>query len=297
MSTTRVLFVHALSPLHAGTGQSAGAVDLAIARDRATGLPYLPGSSLKGSLRDRSRGDGAPELTQGLFGREPPGGSEEPEVEHRGGALFGDAVLLLLPVRSVAGTFAWATSPYLLHRFIRDLKEVRKVDAPVPVSLGAVEQCCVGPRSALKIGEKVIFEDLDLTPVSSNTAHPWITLLAELIFPGDAVWQQYLAERFCIVHDDLMSFLALHGTAVSARVALDPDSRTVKNLWHEESLPPETILQALIHADPPGKAGVEADDLLAYLGTLTKQALQLGGKATVGRGRCRLVLVGKEGAR
>ena len=48
---TRLLVVHALSPLHAGTGQSFGAIDLAIARDRATDHPYLPGSSLKGSLR------------------------------------------------------------------------------------------------------------------------------------------------------------------------------------------------------------------------------------------------------
>ena len=44
----RLLFIQALSPLHAGTGQSIGAIDLAIARDRATGFPYLPGSSLKG---------------------------------------------------------------------------------------------------------------------------------------------------------------------------------------------------------------------------------------------------------
>jgi CRISPR-associated protein Cmr4 len=52
MTTTQLLFIHALSPLHAGTGQSIGAIDLAIARDRATQFPYLPGSSLKGSLRD-----------------------------------------------------------------------------------------------------------------------------------------------------------------------------------------------------------------------------------------------------
>ena len=48
----RMLFLHALSPLHAGTGQGAGAIDLPVAREKATGLPYLPGSSLKGVLRD-----------------------------------------------------------------------------------------------------------------------------------------------------------------------------------------------------------------------------------------------------
>ena len=51
--TTCLSFVHALSPLHAGTGQGAGIIDLPIAREKATGLPYLPGSSLKGTLRAR----------------------------------------------------------------------------------------------------------------------------------------------------------------------------------------------------------------------------------------------------
>ena len=32
----RLLFVHALSPLHAGTGQGIGAIDLPIAREKAT---------------------------------------------------------------------------------------------------------------------------------------------------------------------------------------------------------------------------------------------------------------------
>jgi len=48
----RLLFVHALSPLHAGTGQGSGVIDLPIAREKATGLPFVPGSSLKGVLRD-----------------------------------------------------------------------------------------------------------------------------------------------------------------------------------------------------------------------------------------------------
>ncbi len=49
--TTRLTFIHALSALHAGTGQGAGVIDLPIAREKATGLPFLPGSSLKGPLR------------------------------------------------------------------------------------------------------------------------------------------------------------------------------------------------------------------------------------------------------
>src|ERR1700733_8314440 len=100
----RPLFIHALSPLHAGTGQSTGAIELAVARDRATGFPCLPGTSIKGALRDRSlerkRSD-----TFALFGPDTGRASE-----HAGALAFADANLLLLPVRSIAGTFAWVTS-------------------------------------------------------------------------------------------------------------------------------------------------------------------------------------------
>ena len=54
MKHVALVFLHALSPLHAGTGQGIGAIDLPIAREKATGIPYLPGSSLKGVLRDRA---------------------------------------------------------------------------------------------------------------------------------------------------------------------------------------------------------------------------------------------------
>ncbi|HEY7420145.1 MAG TPA: RAMP superfamily CRISPR-associated protein, partial [Ktedonobacteraceae bacterium] len=49
----QLTFIHALSPLHAGTGQGAGVIDLPVAREKATNIPFLPGSSLKGALRTR----------------------------------------------------------------------------------------------------------------------------------------------------------------------------------------------------------------------------------------------------
>ena len=52
---TRIFHLHALSALHVGTGQGIGAVDLPIARSRATNLPLVPGSALKGVLRDEAK--------------------------------------------------------------------------------------------------------------------------------------------------------------------------------------------------------------------------------------------------
>ncbi len=52
MTVKRAYILHALSPLHAGTGHSADVIDLPIARMKATGIPFVPGSSIKGTLRD-----------------------------------------------------------------------------------------------------------------------------------------------------------------------------------------------------------------------------------------------------
>src|SRR6266566_222789 len=100
--TTQLTFVHALTPLHAGIGQGAGVIDLTIAREKATGLPFLPGSSLKGALRalcvDETK-------CKQIFGPNPAG--SDPNSDYASSIQFSDQRLLLLPIRSLAGTFAW----------------------------------------------------------------------------------------------------------------------------------------------------------------------------------------------
>lgn len=286
---TRLLFVHALSPLHAGTGQSVGAVDLAIARDRATEHPYVPGSSIKGSLRARSEALGREDTVQ-VFGPD-----TENASEHAGALIVGDANLLLLPVRSLSGTFAWATSKLLLAKYARDAKE-----AGVPLPPGAlpvaekVEACLVTSKSVLSVesAKKVIFEDLDFTPSAGGSLDAWAEHLGDALFPGDDGWRQLLRERLCVVHDDVMSFLSRHGTDVVTRIRLDDDKKTVAKgaLWSEESLPVETVLVSLVGAQTVNKRAPE--QALQALEALASGALQLGGKATVGRGRCRLAVAG-----
>jgi CRISPR-associated protein Cmr4 len=311
----RLLFVHALSPLHAGTGLSDGAIELAIARDRATDHPYLPGSSIKGPLRDRA---GSHPRAKALFGPDTANASD-----HAGALVFGDANLLLLPVRSVAGTFAWATSPYLLRRFARDCVEAGLPTLPIAFTMPATtNECLVATRSPLVIPgpavaprggaavpgtlDRVIFEDLDFTPghrVTANADHvrslaDWI---ATRLFPHDQNWQTFLRDRFCIVHDDVMTFLSKHAMDVVARVKLKDDTKTVDNLWHEESLPTETVLVSVVEAirnagSRDGQGDLTATAMLDTLGAIIRPGnspgvVQLGGKSTVGRGRCRLVLV------
>ncbi len=57
--------LQAISPLHAGTGHAAGIIDLPIARMRATGIPFLPGSSIKESSATRGAPPRGPSPSRG----------------------------------------------------------------------------------------------------------------------------------------------------------------------------------------------------------------------------------------
>lgn len=287
---TRLTFIHALSPLHAGTGQGVDIIDLPIAREKATGIPFLPGSSLKGPLRDLC-GDTTRKIK--VFGPE-----KENASDHAGAIVFSDQRLLLLPVRSLAGTFAWVTSPYLLQRFARDAAgtSVNKWSG-VP-SLASVQQCFVpADESKITLDGKVYLEDLDLTAHTHADVALWADKLGEQIFPQNETWRNSLKARLCLVHDDLLGFLLDTATEITARIRLQPDAKTVEQggLWYEEALPTETILTGLALSTPNGKTGMTDDDIFAAISAIIEkqqqpQPLQLGGKATVGRGLCNVRL-------
>jgi CRISPR-associated protein Cmr4 len=290
----RLIFVHALSPLHAGTGQGVDLIDLPIAREKATGLPYLPGSSLKGTLRDACDDEAT---RKRIFGPDITNASE-----HAGSVQITDQRLLLLPMRSLAGTFAWVTSPFVLHRFRRDAQDGSYTNLPaVPIIVDA-EQCAVAQSCALKLdgadGERVYLEDLDLHPTASIEVDAWAAWLGQHIFPNDSEWQTMLTERLCVVHDNVLSFLLTTATEVFARIRLKEDTKTVVDggLWYEEALPAETVLAGLAVATPVKQFSHTPAAVLQDVADLTKQPLQLGGKATVGRGLCRVRMFNKGAA-
>jgi CRISPR-associated protein Cmr4 len=285
MTNPKLFFVHALSPIHCGTGQGAGGIDLPIAREKPTNIPLIPGSSLKGTLRARS--STADSLHTAVFGPD-----TEHASEHAGSVQFSDANLVFLPVRSVAGTFAWVTSPYMIGRLLRDAREAAPALAKLAIpQLGLQEACVVGEK--LLAAETVVFEDFDFTPKKNC---PLTKGLAEAVAPYLFVAQEreFFTARVCVVHDDVMSVLLRTGMEVTARNSLDPDTKTVKRgaLWTEEALPIESILSGVIVATPVpsvrGQPAPAASALLEHVSKLTSGPLQIGGKASVGRGLCRI---------
>ncbi len=284
----KLLFLHALSPLHAGTGQGVGVIDLPIAREKATDIPIVPGTSVKGVLRDACP-DGQDKIA--VFGPE-----TDNADDHAGSAQFTDMRLLLLPVRSLKGTFAWVTSPLLLRRLQRDANHAENAtlhtSIPSPANL---ETCLVSSQNcaiAMTRGNasQVIVEDLVLAAQGDADAFTWADMLAEYLFPGDNDWQDALRARFCVVHDDTLAFLLQTATEVTARIRLEKNKKTVAQgaLWYEEALPAETIMVGLLIA-----AEVKADKSKVFtsIGNLIQAPLQIGGSATVGRGLCQMRLV------
>jgi CRISPR-associated protein Cmr4 len=293
MFTACLYFVHALSPLHAGTGQGTDVIDLPIAREKATGIPYLPGSSVKGTLRDSD--SIASDRKKLFFGPETNGADE-----HAGAAQFADARLLLLPVRSLRGTFAWVTSPYLLRRLAREA-----LDAQVKLGEKCTPPVLNNRQDALASGgaityqqSKVVIEDLDLNVAEDKdgTAAAWAKWIGQHAFAAQEE-RDMLAVRLCIVHDDALSFLLTTATEVIARVRLDSEKKTVEQgaLWYEEALPTETVLVGLaLGQTVKDKAGamLTGQEVVVELAKLNGLAFQFGGKATVGRGLCRVQIAG-----
>lgn len=292
----RLLFVHALSPLHAGTGQGVGVIDLPIAREKATNLPYLPGSSLKGTLRDSPSGEISDDLRFKIFGPE-----TDKASDYAGSAQFSDQRLLLLPVRSLVGTFAWTTSPYILQRLLRDAKSAGATDAPNGVPRPAtLADCILTEDTGVVSGDRVYLEDLDMNSDADashqQAATTWAAWLGRQVFPGtdpaSDEWRKMLSKRFCVVHDDAMSFLLDTATEVTARIKLQDDTKTVQEgaLWYEEALPTESILYGLVVATPVRRFKDELDNTRIFnaIAALASRPTQFGGKATVGRGFCRM---------
>lgn len=107
---SQLLFIYTESPLHAGTGAGLGPVDLPIQRERSTDYPIVQASGVKGALRSEAEGSDAD--INAIFGPE--------GAEHAGAFSASDARVVLFPVRSLKGVFAWVTSIDVLARFLRD---------------------------------------------------------------------------------------------------------------------------------------------------------------------------------
>ncbi len=287
---TALLGLLAETPIHAGAGQSVGAIDLPIQREAHSDWPCIFGSGVKGAMRARSHDlglDAADRVV--IFGPETNAASE-----HAGALTVGDARLILLPVRSLTGHFKWATCPALLRRLRRDLRRLgvgaAQFEIPsVPENTALVQEHKNDDTTLFLEEFRLEVEKIDLSGV--------IDTLADLI--PDAEARALLQRQLAVVEDDLFGYLARYAVPVAAHVRIDNEKKTVEGgaLWYEESLPPETVLYVALTAWSARREAVEksaAEVMGATVDGLfgTEPYLQVGGNETVGMGWCRVRVAG-----
>lgn len=292
--SSTMCWLHVSSSLHIGAGQGTGFIDLPIMREKTTNWPLVPGSALKGVLRDHfaSREGSENALFNTAFGA-------TSDAESQAGALvFGDLNLVALPVRSLFGTFAYATSALTLQRLKRTLTimDPRLERLPDVLELDDKQEIFCSTQSVLISKDTIYLEEFDYRFRESAESQAWAEYMAEAVFPTDKAWQQIFKERFAIIPDESFNFFAEHGTEVVARIRIKAETKIVESgaLWYEESLPAESILAGVVWCDRvPGK-GIDGVQLLDRFCT-DPLALQLGGKASVGKGRVEAVFSSREG--
>ena len=286
MPDTAIVYVHALTALHPGSGTALGVVDLPVQRERHTGWPIIAGSSMKGVLREacRPRDGKGSDTWLAAFG--PETGDAH---EHAGAISITDARLLAFPVRSLKGVFAWVTCPSALARYQRDRVLLGAATAVPMASPSPRPGQALWPReSSLAVTpERIVLEEFEFSRGGDGTEIAGSLVNGAALDDGTA---DLMRERLCVLHDDDFTHFVRHATEVVARIGLDYEHKTVKKgaLFYEEYLPAETLLYSVPLATRSRRGGVEMSpgDVLEYLCSSAPGMLQIGAGETTGKGFC-----------
>ena len=273
------------TPLHAGSGNDLGVIDLPIQRERHTSFPKIEGSSLKGSLReafeDKHTDPDNRKKIHLAFGFDEKTPEDESIKNHfkndndkqfQGALGFTDARLLLFPVKSMKGVFAWITCKKVLEQFKRDMLvakiSVEKTvgnqpkhqlldEIPTPSQDSALlssENLIVNQKAA-QDKKSIVLEEYSFKADRADDNVKLLALwLAEKIFPNPpdtpdkrSFWYNHLVDHLVVLpNEDFTDFVNL-STEVITRTKINNETGTVQEgaLFTEEYLPSESVLYSL----------------------------------------------------
>ena len=274
MTDFRIGYLYSLAPIHCGGEGDLGNI-LDIAREAHTNFPYVPGSSLRGSLRDEVKQYGGEKITDTLFGKELGNGTQMGVHQ----VWFGDARLLWVPMRTMAmqGTdvFTWVSCPSLIrdHALVARKSAALFPDHPV------------GDRPGTYLIADAEIKVSALTEEQKSTialAGNWHDDLKTAVQP---TWER----SRIILPDANFQILMEHSLWTQVRNKIQAESNGVNQagsaevFWTDICIPRDTILYyPWGYSLLPEKSvtSQEHEMMIAVLQGL----LQVGGQANVGRG-------------
>jgi CRISPR-associated protein Cmr4 len=288
-----LLFLHAQTALHPGSATALGVVDLPVQRERHTQWPVIPGSSLKGVLRDCCRqqvpgkrghdADADPDLVT-AFG--PPAAEAD---KHAGALSVTDARILAFPVRSLRGVFAWVTCPAVLQRLGRDLQLAGLAPIQSVPVVPADQVACAVDSPLLVDGDKVVLEEFEFARVAdARDVADWVAARAV----NDPATEARVKSHLAVLSDDDFTHFVRHATEIVTRIGLDYQRKTIKAgaVFNQEFLPAETLFYTVVFASGSRREGdtKPAAEVFAYLRQNVELAgvIQIGGDETTGKGLC-----------
>jgi len=281
---------YAISPLHAGSGQALGVVDLPIQRERHTSWPHVQASGVKGAFRDwfhrfylanpKAPGDDtekqALELTKTIFGRED---GSDGNGGHAGAISITDAKLLAFPVRSNVAPFVWVTCPSILSRVQRDFRLCDVLKNRKLPDLSIQKDGCFIVTGNVSTNN-IVLEDL---VVSVEKPPAEVTKLTQIFLE--------LAphvERLLLISDENFTFLVETAVEIQPQIAINMETGTAKDgsLRYQELLPSDSLLYSLVFfSDERTRSSqLKADLIRTCVKTAISTHIQMGGDMTLGRG-------------
>jgi CRISPR-associated protein Cmr4 len=275
MTDFRVGYLYSLAPIHCGGEGDLGNI-LEIAREIHTNFPYIPGSSLRGSLRD--------EVTQldkdaanALFGKELDKNGQDQMGVHQ--VWFGDARLLWIPMRTMASgnrdVFTWVSC----HSLIRD----RALIANLPGAVFPDYPVGTQPGNFTVADAQVKVEKLEDTHKQAIAiAGNWPNSLNSSVKP---TWEKSLL----VLPDADFQVLMEHSLWTQVRNKIQEgdigatSEGSAEVFWTDVCIPRDTIFYyswgySLLKNNPITTAQHQ------LLMTIIKGLIQVGGQANVGRG-------------
>jgi len=316
---SKLFFIIAETPLHPGSGgEITGLVDLPIQRERHTNFPKIEASGLKGCIREAFENSNKQislnsqqininnkKIISLVFG------PEDTEEAHAGALVFTGARILLFPVKSLKGVFAWVTCPMVLERFKEDLKLTgEKFDYLLPDQIKE-GNCWISDGSTIFIDDQIILEEYTFKAEKKNEVKEIAKFFAQKIFPQQEkdtykFWREKLEKDLVILSDEDFEQFATSSTEVITRTRIDDVTGTVKSgaLWTEEYLPQDTILYSIAMASPVrvekdeakgvfnvGNPDKEAEMVLQFFELGIPDVIQVGGNQTIGKGIVRIQIL------